>query len=158
MKNSRFWSVGLFVCFALANLGAAGTTKIVASNRLPFHVDLPTGFHVEHLVGPDFDVYYFNQGKRSFAGAYVGTAPHFHDPCPEKEVCQSVVCVDHRPVRREVLYLIKQDPYRFPISLHAWTNEVANAQERGKAEAILLSIRGPGHGDALSIDQLKSCP
>ena len=150
------------VGLCLGGWGAAQAQKgvDVDPSQLPFHVSLPPGFHVEKTLGPDFDVYYFERGDRTYAGAYVGFAPSFPvkyrgtgaDRQPDGRVQQLVSCSGGQPVKREVLFVVRPN-----YLVHTWTIDVGPS-ERGKAEDILLSIGFSGWERPLTRAALEPCP
>jgi hypothetical protein len=157
------WRVWFWLSVALAVLAgpalAQDRPETIDLKEVPFHVRLPPGFHVERRMGPDFDVYYFNRGDKTFVGAYIGFAPGFPtkyvgegmERRPEGRLQQVVSCSGSDVMRRDVLFVMN------PGFVHAWRLAVS-AAERTEADAILLSIGFDDWPTPLTAAQLKRCP
>ena len=155
---ARLATFGL-VCLVLAAGSPSGALADPA--HLPFDVKLPAGFTTKVSQGPDFTVYYFSKGSRTFVGAYVGNYPQFpvktHGERMQRQVDgpvqQTVVC-DHGVVgRRDILLVLNSS---FPDLIHAWTMDLP-PKDRPLAEAILTSIHTADH-PGVAPTALASCP
>ncbi len=149
-------AIGVAALAAGSGSAAPPPTETVDPAKLPFQVTVPPGLRVEELRGPDFLVFYFNQGDQTYAGAYLGFAPSYKGDRPKTHngISQLVRCENGRPVEREALFYIGdagRDDY-----IHAWTAPVPG-QDISESESILLSIRVPGVNDGLTRDKLKAC-
>jgi hypothetical protein len=140
---------GLFSAWLLA----APAAMAEGAEPPPFQVTLPDGVSTRVQRGPDFTVFYFDQGDVTFAGAYLGNYPMFSPDPNGGAIQQKVECKGAVVVKREILLPLKYE--RSTSYIHAWT--VAGA-DPATAEAILRSIRWPGKNDGVGSTPLMACP